>query len=347
VTSGVHKDDLVASAQVPGPLFVLSVPRSGSSLLYTLLNQHSQIALLYEGDLPTMQLFLWGQFRAGGWRERWEFWNQGPSRNGITIESLPESVPDLWEATRLAYQTVARRKQAKIWGEKTPHWYESPLHLAQKFPDASFIFLWRDLRGVMGSIARAAVTERANGEHAFRKLLNSPERILLGNEDLKQACDVLKAQGRPVHEVDYEDLTASPSECMQQICRFLDVPFEEHMTSLEGADRSAVWGAGQHHALVRGDRIVGDRRPATDLSPRLSAKISRYVCRWKNGYSEWPKYPLQLPEGTSAPSFLELWRDRITVRSHQLWDKALILALHQIRPLFYSKKYDRRSPAVL
>src|ERR1700758_2770884 len=59
------------------PLFVLSLPRSGSTLLYTLLNQHSQIALLYEADLPTMRLFLHGQFSNGNWRERWEFWNQG------------------------------------------------------------------------------------------------------------------------------------------------------------------------------------------------------------------------------------------------------------------------------
>jgi hypothetical protein len=32
-----------------GPLFVLGMWRSGTSLLYALLNQHPQIALMYEG----------------------------------------------------------------------------------------------------------------------------------------------------------------------------------------------------------------------------------------------------------------------------------------------------------
>src|SRR5215467_7354661 len=85
-------------AESGGPLFVLSVWRSGSSLLYALLNQHSKIGLLYEGDLPRLHLFLFGRFRTGAWRKRWEFWNQGPSRHGIAIEALPANVPNAWEA---------------------------------------------------------------------------------------------------------------------------------------------------------------------------------------------------------------------------------------------------------
>ncbi len=214
--------------KLQGPLFVLSVWRSGSSLLYTLLNQHSKIALLYEGDLPRLHLFLFGRFRSGAWRERWEFWNQGPSRHGIAIESMPANVTNAWEATRIVYQEMARRKQAIIWGEKTPHWYDCPLRMAEKFPDARFIFLWRDMNAVMESIARAALSERF-----FRKA-GFANRALLGNEKLRQACDVLKTRGRPVYEVNYEDLTANTSECMQQICHFLEVPFESRVISLRG-----------------------------------------------------------------------------------------------------------------
>ena len=35
----------------PGPLFVVSMWRSGASLLYALLNKHPQVALTYEADL--------------------------------------------------------------------------------------------------------------------------------------------------------------------------------------------------------------------------------------------------------------------------------------------------------
>ena len=41
-----------------GPVFVVGIWRSGTSLLYTLLNQHPLIALMYEADLPLLkQLF--------------------------------------------------------------------------------------------------------------------------------------------------------------------------------------------------------------------------------------------------------------------------------------------------
>ena len=243
---------------------------------------------------------------------------------------------DVWEATRLAYQSVARRKQATIWGEKSPFWHDCALQIAEKFPDARFIFLWRDLHGVIGSVAQAAVTDLA-----FSRLLARPAKVLLGNEKLRRACDSLKAQGRLVHEVNYEDLTSNTSDCMRQVCEFLEIPFEDKITSLDGSDRSAV-RSGDHHALVRGERILGQRKRDEVLPPVLRDKIDRYICRWKRRYDgKWPKYPLEQPEGTRPPSLLELWRDRITYQSQRVWDKVVIVILHQIRPRVYPKKYVR------
>jgi len=318
------------------PLFVLSLYRSGSSLLYTLLNQHSQIALLYEADLPLLDLFLWGQFRNGKWRARWEFWNQGPSRHGIALDSMPEHVPDLWQATRIVYQDVARRNGAVIWGEKSPRWFDAPLPRAEKFPDARFIFLWREMRSLMASAARASQTEPS-----FRKLIARPSVLLVGNERLKKACDVLRARGRRVHEVNYEDLTSDTADCMKRICQFLEVPFEQRVTSLEGGDRSAI-RRGDIHALVRGDRIVGQRTQPQVLEAEVRAKIDRYICRWKQRYAGWPRYPEALSADTRPASSFELWRDRAVDEIRLTWNKLFTILLHQVRPLVYPKRYVRR-----
>jgi hypothetical protein len=318
------------------PLFVLSLYRSGSSLLYTLLNQHSQIALLYEADLPMLELFLWGQFRNGKWRQRWEFWNQAPSRHGIALDSMPAQVRDLWQATRLVYQDVARRKGATIWGEKSPRWYDSPLRRAERFPDARFIFLWRDIHSVIASAARAAETEPS-----FRKFVERPAALLVGNERLKRACDLLRARGRQVHEVNYEDLTSDPADCMKRICQFLEVPFEKRVTSLEGGDRSAI-RRGDIHSLVRGDRIVGKRTRVRVLPLEVRSKIDRYICQWKQRYVGWPQYPLLLAGGTRPVSSFELLRDRLVDQAWLTWDKLSVILLHQVRPLVYPKKYVRR-----
>ena len=305
------------------PLFVLSVWRSGSSLLYALLNQHSKIALLYEGDLPRLHLYLFGRFHNGTWRERWEFWNRGPSRHGLAVELLPTKVSNAWEATRAVYQEVARRKQATVWGEKTPHWYDCPLYMAEQFPDARFIFLWRDVNAVISSVGRAAPNERF-----FRKA-GFAYRIFVGIEKLKDACEALKRRGRPVHEVNYEDLTSTPSECMREICHFLDLPFEVQIASLQGSDTSAI-AQGQHHKMVRGDRIISSGRDKSVLAPALRTKIERYVTRWSMQHAgRWPQYPVEQQPGATPVSRLELWCDRMVYSFFHTRDKmvALIYAL--------------------
>jgi hypothetical protein len=144
-----------------------------------------------------------------------------------------------------------------------------------------------------------------------------------------------------VHEINYEDLTANPTLSMQETCEFLGIPFEDRMTSLEGADRSAIF-PGECHTLVKGDRIVDQRTKKQALTPALKAKIARYICRWKRSSGgTWPKYPIALPEGTKGASVLELWFDRIADESLLLWGKVVIVLLHQVRPLVYPKKYVR------
>jgi hypothetical protein len=312
-------ENMTIAAQPPRPLFVLSLCRAGSTLLYVLLNQHSKVSLLYEADLPLLELYLKGSFRSQAWLARWEFWNQAPSRHGITCDSVPVRVCDVWEATRIVYQTVALRKQAAIWGEKTPHAYDLALRLAEKFPDAQFIFLWRDLRAVMESVARAARTERF-----FRKA-GFPTRMLLGNERLREASDLLKAQGRAVHELNYEDLTSDTQECMRQICQFLQISFEPQITSLEGADRSAISGGDRsHHAMVRGHTITGQRAREEFAKPSLRNKVDRYVYSWKQSSGgKWPKYPLELPPGARSPGILERWLDRAIYHIGVGWDEAI------------------------
>src|SRR5262249_21337942 len=150
---------------------------------------------------------------------------------------------------------------------KSPRWYDAPLRRAGKFPDARFIFLWRDMHSVMRSVARAAATEPS-----FRKFIARPATLLLGNERLRQACDALKARGRLVHEVNYEDLIFNTTDSMQEICRFLEVPFEDRMTSLEGGDRSAI-RPGEIHTLVRSDRILEKRTQPEALSTLIRTKI--------------------------------------------------------------------------
>jgi hypothetical protein len=132
----------------------------------------------------------------------------------------------------------------------------------------------------------------------------------------------------------YEDLAANPSESMQQICRFLDVPYEPRMTSLAGADRSAIEGGeGQHHARLWCDAIAAEARQDELISPALRCKIDRYICRWRRKYAgRWPRHPVEVSEANHQPGLAELWRDRVIYQFLAAWDE-MVKLVYALAPL--------------
>src|SRR3984957_2685825 len=101
-----------------GPLFVVGMWRSGTSLFYALINQHPQISLLYEDELPLLwPLFLGGKARPD-WAERWEFWNQALSRHKIGISDLPRDVASMREASEQGWERYA--PEQRLFGCERP-----------------------------------------------------------------------------------------------------------------------------------------------------------------------------------------------------------------------------------
>jgi hypothetical protein len=78
----------------------------------------------------------------------------------------------------------------------------------------------------------------------------------------------------------------------------------------------------------------------------MQAKIDRYICRWKQRYSNtWPKYPRQLPGGAKPPGFIELWGDRLNCGSAQYWDKAVTLG-YAITPIAVVRLWRSRRRSI-
>src|SRR5437588_8383677 len=75
---------LAGSPQTDGPLFVISMWRSGSSLLYALLNKHPDVGLMYEADLILIRSVFLKPAALCDWPRRWQFWNQAFERHGLS-----------------------------------------------------------------------------------------------------------------------------------------------------------------------------------------------------------------------------------------------------------------------
>jgi hypothetical protein len=304
-----------------GPIFVVGIWRSGTSLLYTLLNQHSQIALTYESDLFLLRSLFRNGASKPDWLERWEFWNNALSRHNIETGNLPACIPSYSAAATEVWKQYANDA---LYGDKSPNYFDAMQALAGEFPAARFIVIWRDLADTCRSIVRAS-----EGSAFFAKR-GITHRALIGYRRMKRECDALLRRGVPLHQIHYEEMVQSPDEIMEGICAFLQIPFDPRMASLAGADRSAIYEAPQH-AGVKSEKIglddlrnneLRDNAPRGPALPaKLNAKIARYVAYWKKESSgSWPRYPQSAGDARPA-SLLERVGDEVYFRALRALDR--------------------------
>jgi hypothetical protein len=313
-----------------GPLFVVGLPRSGTTLLYTLLNQHPQIALMQEGELPLLWPLFWMRRRKSEWLERWNFFTGSLERHPIDLDRIPAFASSIRMATEAAYKEYARQKGAYIWGDKCPSRYDSLLNLADEFPNARFVIIWRDPTDVCRSIIRA------RKESPFFSGLGATHRIFVGCEKMGLQRNELLRRGAPVHELSYQTLVQDTRSEMLRLCEFLGVPFDHRMTSLEGGDRSALH-PGDHNALVKGEKISARKRPGV-LPNKLNKKIDRYKRFWRSKAWNWAGFFVQPePSGVRAGLF-ERTYDQLFYLLLRCWDFAIVL-VYCFAPLSILRAY--------
>ncbi|HEY1658693.1 MAG TPA: sulfotransferase [Candidatus Sulfotelmatobacter sp.] len=315
-----------------GPLFVVGMWRSGTSLLYTLLNKHPEIALMYEADLPLLP----GLFHSSGakadWLERWEFWNSALTRHRIDRRQIPSGVRDLKSAAETVWKQYAG---GAIYGEKSPNYYDSLQWISHKFPNARFVVIWRDPTDICRSIIRAAQT----GSSFFAKR-GITHRALIGMRRLKTACEALLREGVPLYQIQYEEMIKNPTPVLSGVCDFLGIPFDPRMSSLEGGDRSAIYEA-DHHAGVKSNTI-GHRngKSGQDVLPQeFKNKIERYVVRWQREYhGAWPLFPKLAAEKHAEPTLIERGVDEMSFRLLRAFDRFTSL-VYCVAPIALLRRY--------
>lgn len=312
-----------------GPVFVIGMWRSGTSLFYALLNQHPDIALMYEGDLWLLRPIFWLPGAGSRFARRWQFWNEAITRHKIErgrLTSDPSS--SIHESLARAYREAGRQKGARLCGEKSPNYYDAVLKLGQVYPDARFIIIWRDPSAICRSILEAA-----NGRSSWFTRRGMIVRTLLGFKVMKDQCDRALRRGVHLHQVQYEELVKDPVRTMREVCRFLGVPFVSGVASLESADRSAIY-EGKHHSLVQGEKIVATRSVdrCQGLPPRIGRKIERYMTLWrKQSRGAWPPYATARDLTPTLPSPWERFVDACAYRYFRSFD-FLIAVLYSYAP---------------
>jgi len=104
--------------------------------------------------------------------------------------------------------------------DKTPRYYFIIREIAEIFPDAKFIFLFRNPVHVMASM----IQTWSSGN--LRHLYNFDRDVTVGSKALSDGYELLKDRS---YAVQYEQFVTDPEKYTKEICRYLEIPFDERM----------------------------------------------------------------------------------------------------------------------
>ncbi len=321
-------------------LFVVGLMRSGSSVLYRLLNNHPQICLLYESDILAMGPLVWPSLRDHVWAERLDFWNRVLSRHGLDPagSGLPGRVRSPLEAFEALADAYARSKPgAKYVGGKSIRYCQCLGAIAKTFPDARFIVLWRPMAEIADSVRRSGQTHRYfTGLHRRRQLLQQYGELMDG-------VVTLRRMGCAVHEVSYRELVSAPADASRELCSFLDLPWSAEMLSSDPKKNDPIPDEAHHfHARYS---PLGEVPPHTpDLPAAWASKIQAYEAYWAKRFAGQPAGPVthsELTPGLPRRFFtLERWADCALYRLH-LGLRYAKEIIYRYAPLLWLRWYRR------
>lgn len=241
------EESTTVSAQ-PTPLFLLSLPRSGSTLAQRILAAHEPIATASEPWVLLPYLYTL--------RERGIYAEYNHRALAQAVEDfcgiLPGGREDyLAEIRSLALRLYARASPqgTRYFLDKTPRYHLVSGEIAAAFPEAKLLFLWRNPLAVVASIMETWAGGKWNLYRFKVDLFDGVENLIKTYEKNKHRA----------HAVGYEDFLTKTEETWDGIFGYLDLPFEP--SALETFGEVALGGR-------KGDR-VGSRKYATMSSEPL------------------------------------------------------------------------------
>jgi len=213
------------------PIFVVGAPRSGTSLVQSILDAHPHIVgpEWESGLFVALDLFFNGDL-VKFLQVRPKF----PLTRSDLVEWARDGVARLFE--RLAEAAGKQR-----WSEKTPAHVLHMKLIVEVFPGAQFIHIIRDGREVVRSLQNQPWTP--NGiRWSVRTWMEYVRAGRDAGRELPQS---------QYHEVRYEHLTANPETVVHGLCEYLGEPFDPATLEYYKLDRNAL----------RSDAVAVQKKP--------------------------------------------------------------------------------------
>lgn len=195
------------------PVFLFSLPRAGSTLLQRILGAHEDIATTSE---PWILLpFFYTLKPAGVYSE------YSHSAATLAIEDFCRLLPagqadyrnELHDFAMRLFQKAARRP-ARYFLDKTPRYHLIADEIVDSFPEAKFIFLWRNPLAVLASIVDTFLKGKWNVHDYKIDLFDGVDNLVRARARAGNRAITLR----------YEDLIERGAESVSNLLKFLELP---------------------------------------------------------------------------------------------------------------------------
>jgi hypothetical protein len=219
--------------------FCIGAAKSGTTLLARVLDQHPDIACIWESYALTprakasifnpasnsWQKHGFAREEVKRWATVWRAQPQALVRRILRkMTGRPHLVAAPFQRTMSeAFADFARRCEARVVGDKWP-WYIDYLRpVLEAFPQGRFVYNVRDPRGLWNSAQRFKGRER--GDELLQRMLEQDRRV------------TPYLEGTNFCTIRYEDLVNEPAETCRQLYAFLGCDFsQEYMSYHPEAD---------------------------------------------------------------------------------------------------------------
>lgn len=211
-------------------LFVVSSPRSGSTMLERMLESHSQIQGGPEPHLltPLAHLGVWANVE----KAPYDHVLAAEAQKGF-VEGLPDKENDYWRACRaycdVLYGQFLSGTGKEIALDKTPAYALVLPFIARVFPDAKYVVLTRHPVATFSSFANSFF----DGDY---RVANQYNPIL--NRYVPALAAFLRQTDVAFFHIRYEDLVQDPETHMHRMYDYIGVPYEADTVNYGEQDAS-------------------------------------------------------------------------------------------------------------
>jgi len=241
--------------EYPSLAFLVSMPRSGSTLTQKILAANDEIVTCSE---PWLMLFATQCFSKSGLNSNFGA-NIGREAIEEVVKLLPNGREDLIDSVRDSYGRIysllLREHPEKLFLDKTPRYYQIIPELTEVFPESRIVILLRHPLAVLCSNLTTWAKPVYGALSPFREdLLTAPNLL----------ADAIESRSSQIYTVRYESLLTNSKMTLQSLCEWLGINYSDKMLMF-GKYYDDQWKLGDQKQVYKSRSIQTDN-----------------VAKWKN-----------------------------------------------------------------